>query len=101
MKNGFTLTLLVEVGEDVLLRLELPLELLRLHHAEGALLALLVVVAFHIAIEQLIVRLFFLSRASTYIARPRCQIVRDFVCGKNLRRFSNCSFSSARFYCSK
>ena len=39
-KNEDGLTVLVEVGDEVLLRLQLPLKLLCVHEAEGALLAL-------------------------------------------------------------
>ena len=46
-RNGWVPTVLVQVLDEVGLRLELPRELLGLHEAEGALLALYDLVAFH------------------------------------------------------
>ena len=42
------LTMLVEVGDEVFLALELPRELLRMHEAQGSLLALNRVFRFHL-----------------------------------------------------
>ena len=52
------LTVLVQVLDEVGLRLQLPLQLLGLHEAEGALLAFLDLVAFHCVMPEIFIILF-------------------------------------------
>ena len=65
------LTVLVEVLDEVGLRLQLPLQLLRLHEADGALLAFLDLVALHRVLIEKFIILFRRGVADhQYIGRP-------------------------------